>query len=348
MKKYILILLLIPVTLNATTYYVSSYTGDDGDNGSTWALAFQTLGQADNTVSAGDTVVCNGTWGALTVNGNHGTSGNTIVWIDSLRYTNGYNNALPQTTYSASIVVTSAAFCIDIQRNYHEFLGFSMVGSSSCLGNVQTNSDYDVLKNCYLECSVLNSSNFWTASGATDDSLISCLMVRKTNGGGNNVFSYYNCFLYNCTFIISGNISLCQFTLSNALGNPDGRVKNCLFCGSDITSEAKRISLNGTNVTDEYDYNIYYWPNQADTYYGIGASNYDSHADFETALGAFLEGAEASSSQENINFLETTNYTIDNSSPAWNTASDIGYGTNRGYYQEAGSASTRKNVIIIN
>ena len=52
---YLLICLLWPALLGATTYYVSPY-GNDGNSGSSWAQAYQTLQKAIETAMAGDEI----------------------------------------------------------------------------------------------------------------------------------------------------------------------------------------------------------------------------------------------------------------------------------------------------
>jgi len=211
------------------TYYVG-IGGDDGNNGTTWALRKLTLNGAENIpVAAGDTVyVGAGTYRELLALDVSGSAGNPITYAGDYLGTNTDGvGGVVRITGSDDDATVARANCIydGGGRDYRTFQGFVLDTATTPVtanGNQCTNW---IIQNCVLyglgttNCIVANGqSNTWTIQN--------CLFyVSDAYGFYASYSSTYNdaaITIQNCIFL-SGGVGV----VSNRVGGVT--VKNCTF-----------------------------------------------------------------------------------------------------------------------
>ncbi len=110
MKRLVItIFLLFPVLVIPATHYVSANTGNNGNDGTSWAQAWLTLGQLNGNVATGDSVITEGNFAETFSPTFDGESGNKFFLIDSLAFTDGWNQTNPDTAKIWSTIIDGAA-----------------------------------------------------------------------------------------------------------------------------------------------------------------------------------------------------------------------------------------------
>ena len=159
--------------------------------------------------------------------------------------------------------------------------------------------------------------------------------------------------VYNCTLItiekLLTTFSLsCIFTYSASY--PEVSVcNNIVYDTENYQVQQRLVDFHANASTTEFDYNLYYAPAKANSFWAWYTTVCDNLVAWQTVMQAQeYAGAEVHSMYANPLFLETVNYAVDETSPAWESGYDLGYGTTIGYYQGSISKpSNRKNLILI-
>lgn len=343
-----------------TVYYVHDSRPDDSGNGLSWATAKQTLTAFSGMLSAGDTVVAKGAWGTFNIDGAdypNGTSSDYVVFIDSLRYTNGYNEAYPDTVYGARIYSFTDSGLI-LNHSYYKFLGWSFWSQANTKAGIDigADGDYVVIQNCYAIQEYPRSYGVRFNVGSKNSKIISCLVLSDRGFGiwiGDD-----DTYIYNCTIIkFGGDNSNTQYSgiFTNSTAYPPVFVSNNMVI---ITVEHydghKFVNFHSQASTTQFDYNLYHAPEKTGSYFLYYTTVCDDIESWRTALSVEYAEAETHSVMSDPLFLETSHYAIDETSPAYEAGYDLGYGTNVGYYQgiapleeeEAATIIRKRGVII--
>jgi len=285
------------------------------------------------------------------VNYPDGTLSDYVVFIDSLRYTDGYNEAYPDTVYSARIHTTTSTGLI-INHPYYKFLGWSVWSQSTenSAINVGSDGDYVIIQNCYAIQEWSRSYGVKFDLGSQNSKIISCLILTD-RGWGIWIGDDYT-YIYNCTIIKFGedtstNPYSCIFTYSSSYP-PVYVANNIAYIVIEDRTAQRLVDFHPNASTNLFDYNLYWAPYKFDNWWSYYTTNCNTIEEWRIALSVEYEGAEDHSMYANPLFLETVNYAVDETSPAWESGYDLGYGTTIGYYQGSISKpSKRKNLIMI-
>ena len=272
-----LLISLFPVwSIHAATLYVSP-TGNDTNDGSSWALAKNTIQAGVDVAGSGDTVlVTNGTYvltnqvsitnditvrsangtNATFVNGNYPITTNrcfhvsTNALLDGFTITNGFTSTYGGGVYNTSGTVQNCA--ISGNRAYDGggvYIAGGTVKNCTISGNVSPSYeaegggvyiDHGTVQNCTIsENSSFTGGGVYNYNGTVQNCTISGNSSGDHGGGVYN----YNGTVQNCT--ISGN---------TASGNNDGggvcnaygTVQNCMISGNLAATGGGVCNFNGT------------------------------------------------------------------------------------------------------
>ncbi len=286
-----------------TTYYVG-IGGDDGNNGTTWALRKATLnGAEDIPVSAGDTVyVGPGTYReTLTIDVN-GSNGSPITYIGDVTgaHTNGVGGVVRITGSDNDQTDTRATAINCDAQDYRTFTGFridmcsgvavAMSEAEHCiledcaLVDLDTgvslsvvNADSCTIRRCYIafydDCAI-SSYDGSSQAGDAGHVIENCIIgpggnwtsgIRFYQGGGATV---RNCLLFGVYKAIE----------STNTGAAQVDVNNCILCS---VIEALKAAVEGDIVED---YNTL-WGNATDrSNVAVGAHSVAYHSGLDAPL----------------------------------------------------------------
>lgn len=153
-----------------TTYYVG-IGGDDGNDGTTWALRKLTLnGAEDIPVAAGDTVyVGPGTYrGELEVDTVAGSSGSPITYIGDYTgaNTDGVGGIVRLAGSDDDINDDDANMCIDVDVSYRTFQGFVIDTGEYQQIDIASGVTNIIIDECYFNSDSATAIDFNGTSGA--------------------------------------------------------------------------------------------------------------------------------------------------------------------------------------
>ncbi len=347
MKKVLIILLCcVSFGHTQTVRYVSALSGSDTDNGTTWALAWLTLGKAvSETQVAGDTVACHSIAGSeFTENltpSVDGTSSSKIVWIDSVRYEDGINLTQPDTVWTAIVAPGSGDGINLAGDDYHTFIGFHVDGALSDGIEARISSTGILLLQCKVSMSTAAGSSLYLGSSAGVDSVISCLLIGTGDNGIKATGGATHYFVNNT---IRGNWTSSFPSLGVHLNSEGYTFRNNIIEETSSTTSYHSIGTTSTvDYIDDFNNNIYFAPNQTNAFLFNGAS-FDLIATWEDSVNNAAhdpDGASNSLLTDPALQSPTTTCFILDTSAAFEAGTDLGYGTDIGYYQVVSSARRR-------
>lgn len=237
-----------------TTYYVGA-GGDNGNNGTTWALRKATLtGAEDIPVAAGDTVyVGPGTYRELLTCDVSGAPGSPITYIGDYTgaNTDGVGGVVRITGSDNDQTATRANCITATAKEYREFRGFFMdtvTGASLVLWTSPVAVAFD---KCYLHANSFNVTNCLNFSGAGQSAIeiSECLFWGANNGG---IAFIHTTPIDNCGHVVSNCIFHSSinsvFIYANYIGGTT--VKNCLFIQATIGVYSRNLTAGQTTTVN--------------------------------------------------------------------------------------------------
>jgi len=352
MKKLILItilfILILSPNLFSDTFYVSANTGNDSNDGTSWANAWLTLGQLNGNISAGDSAILVGDFTEEWAPNYDGTSGNKVVHIDSVRFEDGFSLTVPDTTWSA-IVDADSTRNRALLLSGDEFLDFVGIQfQEAILTQVQINSTGN--DNLFLQCRLFlagDASMSALSIAGLRDTVISTLFL-ETSAGNTQTVSFSS---------TSDGIYFINNTLKQTATAQDQIGINS---GSGSGHTLRNNLFEGTNVNDIVDLrtpttsilvfnNNLYFDTDASTSWDFGAAGNitavsvwaDSVDNYDTP-----NGGDSSLDTDAVLQSDATTAFILNTSAAAEAGVDLGYGNDIGYFQTAPDVGRRRSKII--
>ena len=343
------------------TVYISGNNGDDLDDGSTWALAFFTHGAA--IYSGGDTVAIAGDMLESINPSASGTSGaNRTVFIDSVRFTDGTNQAptASDAAWSARFSLQDGAgFTINVEGtdDWIAFIGFTIDSAGSELVVFNTGANGIWMQQCRLWHRGNNASPYLFVNG-TNDTIVSNIILGESPGDATRLLDYSsgagagNAF-YNNTWVGQGNDVMIRFNHNNATGDDitfkNNIVESTNTVATDIGIGHISVNNSGANVIEDHDYNLWYFPNHTTRPFWFDIA-ITTHAVFQDSVDNYVVGAEANEVEGSDPLLQSqsTLATITSSSPADNAGDDIGFGGDIGVWQVVAAPAggiSRPNIM---
>lgn len=341
-----------------TVYYASSLSGDDSDNGTTWALAEATLGAVQGDASDGDTLACNGSFGELLAISLSGSSGSSkVTWMDSLSFTLGVNSTNPDTSKIWSATIEGGdtrANCVSFDGDsYVDMVGFYFKNSTSIARNQGGTSGGNMLWQCKFD-SISGSGNeaqyISHTSSSVQDSVISCLFIGN---GGNDAFLISN--VTGSLFWVNNTMTGTAQWRAFSYGSDQGvkwEVKNNIF--SHNTDIWGMVTDQSDMVEDgsDWDNNMYYFNSRTETQRYWFITSLATWAVWQDSLQIYDGDAETNGSEANpgLNSITTTAFITTGSGAydtaennAWNDASN----PSAGYFQPTAAPTGVGQVIFI-
>lgn len=218
------------------TYYVGS-GGDNGNNGTTWALRKATLnGAEDIPVSAGDTVyVGPGTYRELLTCDVSGSAGSPISYIGDYTgaNTDGVGGVVRITGSDNDSTRVRASSIVGSAKDYRTFQNFVF---DACTGSLvdNTNGDSWTIDKCAFY-SWSGSPDLIIQSTALNNTVSNCLFI-PAYGAGPYVIRFTHSSVHNDSgHVVSNCIIIGGSNANQILSDKVGgiTVKNCLlFCGA--------------------------------------------------------------------------------------------------------------------
>lgn len=353
MKRVLLTILLccwVSVGYGQDVKFISDNTGNDSNSGVDFANAWLTLGKAvTDGQAAGDTVVCVGTFTEELDPTADGSTNNYIVWIDSLRYTDGLN-AVPtglDTFWTAVIDAGTGTRCLALfADNFHEFIGFGFTNAATNMIVHNTNTLNAILRQCKLFGASDINNGYINCSG---DSLliVSCLFLATSeaqlfiDSGGNTDFLQ----LYNNTFY--GILDLTAVDIAGSGGSGGTKFKNNIVfnVGTGSSGDETIIVTSPGSSIEEFDFNLYMSDASITTKYEFNGANFNLIATWVDSINNYDSPNGASNSigetDPSLQAVTTTAYIL-NTSAAAEAGTDLGFGNDIGYYQTDPSAAARR------
>lgn len=358
-RYIIFLLMMISVPCWGTTYFISANDGNDGNTGLSWGQAWLTLANSNFVVTWGDTIVLAGTFSERWSPQATGDWDYTYVdVIDSFRYVNGFDAAYPDTTWSATLDRGGGANdeCLYLSTDTAWVFTGIKFKDAGVDGEVviQASAIKNRFENCFFERTVANTiAHLYCYSDVTIHSSLfinraSCTYqtesVSVINGSKMELINNtYHGLFRDRVIYQSGTLDTLQ-------------VYNNIIQDNYSTASSAYVMMetDDSTIPDiDLDYNLFYKPNK--TYlYDIVANTGTTISAYQTQLTTTYGGGgdrEANASETNPSLQNTSStcYILD-TSPAWGTGTDKGYGSNIGYYQNQAAASSGliRNIIFIN
>lgn len=337
MKKLLLIIFILLWSINAsgTTYFISANTGSDANTGLSWAQAWLTLVKTDN-VADGDTVVIVGTFSGQWSPGDN----DTIVLIDSLRYTDGINTTVPDTSWSA---IVERAAILGSRLADSEIIGIDFYDDEATDNySVEILSD-DTLtfKQCRFRAKDAASSTRLVFLNAANSHFIfeSCLFLSTGQESGIYHFNSGGMAVVNCTFISTDgsgfSVDPMVFSWTSNAMNILFKIRNNIVVNEHATREAFRVgNTNFTNV-DSFDinHNLFYVPNHTKEAVWRGTDILTTSVWQDTVNNHDADGGTNDTFENPALKAVTTSAYILKTSPAYNAGANLGLGLSKGYFQ---------------
>jgi len=350
MKKILLIILCsVSLGYSQTVRYVSANTGDDTDPGTSWALAWLTLGEPVTRGQVeGDTVVAVGSFPEAISPNVDGSSGNSIVWIDSVRFEDGFSLTVPDTNYS---VTTTGANEWSLNfDDFHVIIGFEHSATAG-FGLNWTGGDCKILQ-CRFNGD--NSNAIINLEAGQRDSVISCVFLPSASGrrflrtsADDNRDAYFvNNTIYGDVFNSQTlNLDVATFTRANGW-----TYKNNIIHHTANDNDAVRLAAAAdTVIFKDWNNNIYYFPAVTGNEFDFAGSNISTLSVWADSVNNYDPDGESNSLDTDpaLQNVGTTAHIL-NTSVAAEAGSDLGFGNDIGYFQTApatgGTPATKKKV----
>ena len=239
-----------------TTYYVG-IGGNDGNNGTTWALRKLTLnGAEDIPVAAGDTVyVGAGAYRELLTCDVSGSAGNTITYIGDYdgSHTDGIGGVV-RITGSDDDLTATRDYCIYMSdKVYRAFRGFKFDLCASHLLSVSWAGEYVNIDKCFFGDTLVGNQLF-IQNPTGNCSVTNCYFSACAGGNG-------GVRVYNATVLDDRNISINNCIFRSKYGITIAKVggvliKNCSFVGcptyavvvSAALTEGQTVTVNNSII----------------------------------------------------------------------------------------------------
>jgi hypothetical protein len=347
MKHLFLILLFCSTAFGQDVRYISTSTGDDdlGD-GLGWGTAWKTLGKAiTDGQAAGDTVVCAGWSGSSGGNFNEqpeptasGTGGSEIVWIDSLRYTDGYNSspAAADSFWTATVDAqdTRSRFFVFDNDDFHHVVGFQFEDMRAGDGNgVYVNGDADGID--IFQCRFISNNRFdyRIEGGNAYGDIISCVFIGNGSietsvvhvaggGSGSEAISYIN-----NTWVGTYTGDTIDIT-DRAVGIT---FRNNIIENKSTTNSDWTINIVDRDAIGDFNYNSFQGAQTDGNWFSFNGTAGSTITAWEDSVNNIDgDGATASTEEDSELKAEATTAYILASSPAAEAGTDLGYGNDRG------------------
>jgi hypothetical protein len=358
---FILISLLLTLPLRGSTYYVHGTEGNNGNDGSTFALAkLDFTAWEGSGLSPGDTIVVKGPvtengWGI----GDSGSDGDPIVIIDSTRYVDGFDPRHPGAFWEiidnnsqANTMITIAA-----GEDYITFIGIHFKGGILEQLWVESTCTNIICQQCVFSYTTNGDDHYYhLAVKATSLNLYSCLFIGNNDGtqigasfrdDGTGAMTIN---MVNCTFY--GNLTVYAAYFAETSGSSSITMKNCLF-HSTVNGAAYCIGVKsgaGSSLVD-LDYNLYYGPNLSNGEWSYEGNDKSTLAAWQAVVQTSDPDGESHSIEGSDPLLQDAGgaCTINASSPAFGVGvatdyTDVG-NPSIGYYQPLKSGGAM--VIVI-
>ncbi len=344
-RLFVTIFLLLPSLAGTTTKFVSANTGNDTNSGDSWADAYLTMGGLNGNLSAGDTAACVGTFTEVVQPTYDGTSGNKIIVMDSLSYTDGLNLTNPDTTSLWSAIIDGEATrgsAFDIGgEEYITFIGFDV---KDCINqSIDISAGVGIL---FLQCRVRDhgdgGGSLAHLSSAGPDSVISCLFIGDAavsfgvqidqNAGNEIVFM-------NNTIIGDFTISAIIFSGTSPVVLINNLVENTSSTGAD---HAGLLEAGDEASISNWDNNLWYAPSVTNTW-EFGGANFDLLATWVDSVNNYdIDGEENAKNEDPGTAANTTTAFITTASNAFGVAENNDFNDpidpSAGWYQPLGVA----------
>lgn len=331
-------------------FHVSTETGSDTDLGSTWTDAWATISESNNNnLAEGDTlIVADGSYAETFNPTPDGASDRKITLIDSLRYTDGWDEADPDTLWP-TIITGSDARSYGLQfsgDDYWNVIGFQITECN--LYSVSwDNSDGNRIQQCNIT-GTPSSSDAWAirmTSGSSADSVISCL-VNTTSFHRFQILNNATGSIYvvNNTFYGNNWDSVIELQSASAATFENNIVEN-----TSTTSGDRVVVVTNAGTVGTFDYNTYDIDNAGDPWESPSSTTYSTLSAWRTWVQANgdADGEDNSYDQEPVLVRPTTVGIIAYSDSE--AGVDRGYGTRQGYYQPtapaASGTATRRRFV---
>lgn len=347
MKIKILIIILISFSFFGTTYHVRKSGNDtnDGSSGSPWL----TLGKAETTVAAGDSVIIGiGTYAEALLISTSGTSGNIIAWIDSVYFTDGVP-AVVDTTWGVKVDGSGLAEALHLQPdNFNSFMHIEFFGADGDVVKM-TAADNNRITHCLLRGHGDGSGQLFSLAGSSetdtldynlllgDNSVNSAIVMTPSAGAGLSVFDHNTIHGTFITQAVKLQDAVAAITFTNNIVETTST--------DDIGIELQ----DGDFLADtKFDFNITHAVTTSKRYTftpGAPSTDISSVTIWADSLQTVVSGTNADNSlgQDPLLLNKATTCTIDATSPAEGAASG---GLDMGYYQFT-AAATRNRFIDI-
>jgi len=258
----------------------------------------------------------------------------------------GSNNkrfAAPDTAKLWSSSIDGGTFAIDFSGDdYYTVFGIHVFGASTHTIRMRSGSD----NNAIFQCKFTGAALAEVAYRAANDSVISCLFLSSANtafdtGTG---FGTGNVVLNNTMY---GSNSVTAWNVQNSGGGMKYRNNIAYNTSSTTPDHAGRTTDRG--VIDDFNNNIWYAPDVTNTWEFNGAS-FDLLATWvDSVNNNDVDGATNSLNTDPALQAVTRTAHILDTSAAFEAGTDLGYGTDIGYYQVVAAAAaetpaTKKGV----
>ena len=342
---------------HGTNYFVSSVTGNDSDDGLSWANAWLTLGKTNGALSGGDTVFTTSLTGSGSLTNftetfsptNDGTSGNLIVMMDSTMHANNWSPASMDTTWNTKINATGNSAIALQGDDFWKIIGLwgvEAVGRQMDIGGF---CDDDTLIN-------LKSSDHEDGTGAlygrNDDkaelrnAFISCLAIT---GSQDMDYGFKITADFASSTLLANNTVLGTYTIAAILlEGTDGilEMKSNIFENTSSTAADLILHTTNTALTDDWDNNLFNGPSLTN-FFNYNGTTGNTIAAYRTQVQADDADGEANAinSDPALQAVATSAYIL-TTSPASGAGEDVGFGDNIGYFQKDVTPPSGERRII--
>lgn len=345
MKKTLLILFCWVSFLNADINFISANTGNDSNGGTGWGDAWLTIGNLVANAANGDTNYVVGLFQET-----YAPAHTDMFFLDSTRAADGWDEFQPDTVWSATFDGDTNARFMDISTGDHrlKFVGISFLEGTADAVLLRNSADDAWFQQCKFTGLGVFLSSIDTAT------FISCLFLSPTATAtgileqspvAEMLTLHNNTFYGNWTTAVWGAVVMDSADVRNNIMQNISTTDFDVTIRIDAVSEAPALFMQG-----RWDFNIYesaenngdVWRFSA--FFGLIATWRDS-VDNYAGTGAEGNSLNADPSLQNVT---TTAYILDTSN-AFEAGTDLGFGTDIGYYQvvpaaAGGTPATKKAV----
>ncbi len=321
-----------------TTYHASTFTGDDTDDGTTWALARLTLGGINGlNPAAGDSVLLHGTFTEDWAPDDDGTSGSKIMVYDSLSGTLGVNFTNPDSSKLWSAIISGSGTALTLSgEDYWTFTGIRMTGMTA-LGVSFASGTGNLLYQMKFDTHGDGGGAFvqYSVGGAVADSTISCVFIEPS--GINNAIVVANAgtpgpvIINNSAYGVYTSIVLDV----NDTDGPIVVINNALDQTSTVAAD-RVIHMDDATPTTNMEFNYNMFNKGEDNNFRFNTAVFNLIATWEDSTNNYLSGNSDNSVDDDPEFSSTAvtgTLFITTDSPAFDA------GVARGGFQDASNPS---------